>query len=215
MCCRYYVESTPYFLELGEGAEEVFSRSSVSKGSMGRVRRVGEISPGLVVPVLTSSRSGKQIPFLMHWGFTAKNKSLIINARSESAAEKPMFRDAWAAHRCIIPASWYYEWEHIKQSDGSSRTADRYTLQPVGQDKAFLCGIYHLENGFPHFAVLTREAGDSIRFIHDRMPLILPEELTGDWIKPDSDPAEIAKYALTEMFFEKSVKDDPQISFRI
>ena len=57
----------------------------------------------------------------------------------------------------------------------------------------------------PVFAVLTREPGEGIRFIHDRMPLILPERLTEDWIKPDTQPDELMKNALTDMVFEKAV----------
>ena len=201
MCCRYYVENTPYFMELGELAEQTTLKSPY-RSNKGIVHHTGEISPGMTVPVLASSKAGRRIAFLMYWGFTAKNKSLIINARSESAAEKPMFRDAWRSHRCVIPASWYYEWEHFKQPDGSSKTGGKYSLQPVGMDKTFLCGLYHIEDNFPHFAVLTREPGDGISFIHDRMPLILPEDLIDDWIQPENDPAELARHALTDMYYE-------------
>ena len=60
-----------------------------------------------------------------------------------------------------------------------------------------------IEEGLPVFVVLTREPGDGISFIHDRMPLILPEECVGDWIRPDADPSALLERALTDMIFEK------------
>jgi len=245
MCCRYYVEPTPYFVELGELAQKTTNNSRL-KINEGQVMFAGEISPGNVVPVLASNKAGKKIAFLMFWGMHAKDGKLVINARSETAAEKQMFSESWAEHRCIIPASWYYEWAHrnlpdgntfdgfsyskrqgkpySKQPGGSSLTArsysplsggagagQKYYLQPAGSDKTFLCGIYRMENKFPYFAVLTRDSSPDIAFIHDRMPLIMPEDLADDWIDPKKDPKELAKHALTEMVFEKVIKDDPQL----
>ena len=52
--------------------------------------------------------------------------------------------------------------------------------------------------------ILTREPGEEIRFIHDRMPLIMPEQLVNEWIRPDVKPEELLPYALTDMIFEKA-----------
>ena len=68
----------------------------------------------------------------------------------------------------------------------------------------WLCGLYRIEEGLPVFVILTREPGEEIRFIHDRMPLILPERLIGEWIRPDVRPEELVGDALTDMVFEKS-----------
>ncbi len=68
-----------------------------------------------------------------------------------------------------------------------------------------------MENKFPYFAVLTRDSSPDIAFIHDRMPLIMPEDLADDWIDPKKDPKELAKHALTDMVFEKVIKDNPQL----
>ena len=82
-------------------------------------------------------------------------------------------------------------------------------IQPVGSVITYLAGLYAIEEKdgihIPVFTVLTREPGESIRFIHDRMPIILPKEAVSDWCNPDSDPAKIAALALTDMFFEKVV----------
>ena len=57
----------------------------------------------------------------------------------------------------------------------------------------------------PVFTILTREPSEEIRFIHDRMPVILPREAVEKWIKPDSKPDEIIKEAMTDMVFEKII----------
>ena len=199
MCCRYYIESTPYFIELGELALHNTFRSHRKMDNGGSVLHTGEIRPGNTVTSIMRSKNGKKLAFHMYWGFTAQNGSLIINARSETASERPMFKDSWAQRRCIIPASWYYEWEHFTSPGGAVKTGRKFLIQPSGLDKTFMCGLYRLEAGFPHFAILTREPGEKIRFIHERMPLILPEDCIDEWIDPSADPSELAKLALTEM----------------
>ena len=77
-------------------------------------------------------------------------------------------------------------------------------IQPEGQTTAWLCGLYRLEEGLPSFVILTREPGEAIRFIHDRMPLIIKRDLIDTWIRPDANPEEIARAAQTEMFYERA-----------
>ena len=127
-----------------------------------------------------------------------------MNARSETAAEKPTFKEDWLKHRCIVPASWYCEWEHRLGSDGKKHTGDKYMIQPRGTAATWLCGLYRIEEGLPYFVILTREPVEEIRFIHDRMPLIMPEHLVNEWIRPDVKPEELLPYALTDMIFEKA-----------
>lgn len=167
------------------------------------IKTSGEIRPTDVVPVIAPNRSGERTVYPMKWGYSGR--SLLMNARVETAAEKPTFREDWLRHRCIVPASWYFEWEHLTGNDGKKKTGDKYMIQPVGSTMTWLCGLYRIEEGLPVFVVLTREPGEEIRFIHDRMPLILPEHLINDWIRPDSKPEELLPAALTEMMFEKAV----------
>ena len=89
-------------------------------------------------------------------------------------------------------------------NNGKTKTGDKYAIQPKGSSVTWLCGLYRFENDMPVFVILTRDAADDIRFIHDRMPLMMPEELVSDWIKPDSDPDVIVKQALTQMVAERA-----------
>ncbi|MCR5370324.1 MAG: SOS response-associated peptidase [Clostridium sp.] len=200
MCCRYWAEESP---ELREIVEEMNRSPLVGKWQKTTaVKSYGEIRPTDVVPVIAPDRHGRRAVFPMKWGFSGK--SLLMNARVETASSKPTFRESWARRRCIVPASWYFEWEHLKSNDGKTKTGDKYMIQPKDSTMTWLCGLYRIEDGLPVFVVLTREPGEEIRFIHDRMPLILPENLINDWIRPDARPEELLGSALTEMVFERS-----------
>ncbi len=166
----------------------------------------GEVKPTDVAAVIAPGRNKNRAVFPMKWGFTLKGSSQpLVNARLETASEKPTFREAWKSHRCIIPASYYFEWEHFKNRDGKVKTGDKYSIQPKGSTMTYLCGLYRFEDDYPVFTVLTRDPSEELSRIHDRMPLMLPEDLIEEWINPDAKPEELTKYALTDMVFEKNV----------
>ena len=103
-----------------------------------------------------------------------------------------------------MPASYYYEWEHLVSNNGKKTTGDKYILQPKGSTCTWLCGLYRIENNLPVFVILTRDASSDIRFIHERMPLIMPKNLIDAWISPESDPAELLQQAVTDIFAKKA-----------
>lgn len=200
MCTRYWVDESP---ELRPIVEEM-RRSPLSarfRERTGRTLSFGEVRPSDLAAAAASDRKGQRAFFPMKWGFSGK--SLLLNARAETAALKPTFRECFERRRCALPASWYFEWEHTRDEKGRMRTGQRYQIRPRGQEVTWLCGLYRIEEGLPVFVVLTRESGEEISFIHDRMPLILPGELVGDWIRPDADPSSLLERALTDMIFEK------------
>ena len=188
MCTRFYIE--PRSEELDEIMEAAMktglARKFLIAGSA--VLTSGEIRPTNVVPVIAPNKDGKRTVFPM---------------RSETAAVRPTFRDSWRQHRCVIPASWYFEWEHLDAPGGKTKTGDKFAIQPNGQSVTWLCGLYRIEDGFPAFTVLTREPSDDVRRIHDRMPLILPEEMTDAWISPEQKPEDIIGYAVTDLVMER------------
>ena len=110
MCCRYYMEMSPELRPIVEAAERsklyLDHRSVLAKPLITE----GEVFPDMLVPVIAANRAGKKTVFPMIWGYHEEGiRRLIVNARSETAAEKRSFREGWAMHRCIIPASWYFE----------------------------------------------------------------------------------------------------------
>ena len=199
MCCRYWADESP---EIREIVEEMNKSPLVEKWHKTTgITTYGENRPTNVVPVIASKRSGEKAVFPMKWGFSGR--TLLMNARTETAPVKATFKEAWLSHRCIIPASWYFEWEHIVGDDGKKRTGDKYLIQPKGSPMTWLCGLYRIKDGLPVFVILTREPGEEIRFIHDRMPLIMPGEYVDEWIRPDAKPERLVDKALTDMVFEK------------
>lgn len=171
----------------------------------------GEITPGMVAPVIAFSKAKEKTVFPMRWGFPMKGipgKSVprdLINARSETASKLPTFMEEWKSHRCIIPASYYFEWEHYLNASGKKTTGQKYAIQPFGKTCTWLAGLYRMQENYPVFVVLTREPSKGIRFIHDRMPFILPDTLVDQWINPEMNPDQFLDNAVTDMFFEKAV----------
>ena len=201
MCCRYYTEMSPELRPIVEAAK----KSKLYRDHIGTFARPvmeeGEISPGMLVSVLASSKSGKKTAYPMIWGYHVDGIArLIVNARTETAAEKKMFRESWLMHRCIIPACWYVEWDHRPTEDGKK---EKYAIMPKGEETTWLCGLYRMEEGYPHFVVLTRQPGDSIAALHDRMPMILRKDDIGKWIDPQYNPHLLLPSALTDMVAEK------------
>ncbi len=200
MCARYFLEESP---ELRPYVEKMNRSPLLTMFQGAAAVTAGEVRPGNVSPVLATNRKGNAAVFPMQWGYSGK--TLLINARSETAAMKPTFAESWARRRCAVPASWYYEWLHMTDGQGRVRTGDKYLFRLSENREIWMCGLYRMENGLPHYVILTREAGENIRFIHDRMPLILPREAAFDWIRPDGRPEEAAAAALTEPDFRKAV----------
>ena len=203
MCCRYYMEMSPELRPIVEAAR----RSSLADKMVKKLGRPlitsGEVRPTDIVPVIAPGKNGERCVFPMIWGF--RGKSVLFNARSETAGAKPTFREAWQKHRCIVPASWYYEWQHFRTPDGKTRTGDRFMIQPRGSEATWLCGLYRIEEGFPYFVVLTREPSEALRMIHNRMPVILPSACIDAWIDPGTDPEGLLPSVLTDLVFERSV----------
>ncbi len=155
--------------------------------------KTGEVFPGDVAAVVASNRRLEPQPFAMRWGYHLPNGKLLINARSETAAEKAIFADGIRQRRCLIPADHYFEWE--KKADSKIK----YAIEPNHSEGFFLAGIYRIEEGKPVFVILTRDASDGIAFLHNRMPVILPVEAAMDWLNPNYHGSDILKTALVDM----------------
>ena len=202
MCrCFYIKENDPAFAPILDGAEKSPLFPRFQKSYAAPLVHGGEVQPTNLAAVLATDRQQKPALFPMVWGFSVQGRSApIINARSETAAEKPIFQEAWQKHRCIIPASWYFEWQHAPTEDGRKVVSTKYAIQPTDAEIMFLCGLYRIEeNGLPAFVILTREASEDVAFVHERMPLILPKQVIKTWINPSVSAKSVLPYALTAM----------------
>ena len=120
------------------------------------------------------------------WAKDPKIGNRMINARLETAAEKPSFRRAWAKRRCLLPADGYYEWYA-----GEGPKQPFYVHRPDGHSLA-MAGLYEFwkdgEDWLVTTCVLTTDAPDELGRIHDRMPLLVPHENWAAWLDPEHKP---------------------------
>ena len=200
MCCRYVM----FLKGQAETAVEQMNGSELTRYVSDQLKKPvkthGEIRPTDLTAVYAMNKKGVPGLFSMVWGYTPSvGKSLIFNARSETAGEKPMFRDGWLSHRCVIPAACYYEWAHRKEGSSTKGSGTKYSVRSADEENLWLCGLYRMEGKIPHFVILTRDASESIRFLHDRMPVILPREKVREWISPSGNPEELLAYARNDM----------------
>ena len=146
------------------------------------------IAPGQKNPVISTHKNSTSLSS-MNWGLVpnwAKDpnpKIKPINARAETLSEKPSFKDLFLKQRCLIPADGYYEW----QVTGTNKIP-HYIHLPNMSTFAF-AGIWdHWKrddcNTLLSYSIITTEAAEPIRFIHHRMPVILPEKHWQKWLDP-------------------------------
>ena len=155
--------------------------------------KTGEVFPGDVAAVIASNRKLEPQAFGMKWGYQLPDGKLIFNARSETASQKAMFADGMRQRRCLVPADSYFEWQKTGQGK------QKYEIAPANLAGFFLAGIYRIEQGRPVFSILTKEPVESIAFIHNRMPVILPNEAMKDWLNPKYEGQDFLSMAIGNM----------------
>jgi putative SOS response-associated peptidase YedK len=147
---------------------------------------IAPLQPVLAVIRHDGNRLGQ-----LHWGLVpswAKDKTLaakLINARAESLADKPSFRNAFKQHRCLIVADGFYEWK----ADGPHKQPWYFTLSSGGPF-AF-AGLWDTwkgeENAVYHSCtIITKPADGSVQPVHHRMPVILTPEAYAEWLDPQN-----------------------------
>ena len=137
-------------------------------------------------PVLAVRGGERRLAAYMRWGLLpsgtreAPTGPPMINARAETVAERPSFRSALLRRRCLVPADGFYEWQR-----SAGRRPVRITLAS-GEPFAF-AGLWDtwrdLRGGLVESCtIITTEANDLLQPIHDRMPVILPEDVEPLWL---------------------------------
>ena len=147
------------------------------------------LSPGREIPAVVHEGRNRLVGF--RWGLIpawARDPLIgnrMFNARAETIAEKPSFRDAFRRRRCLIPAEGFYEW----QRDGKVKKPFRFSLQsgrPFGFAGLHETWISPEKKTIRTCTIITTEANELIQPIHDRMPVILPKEREVAWMDPEN-----------------------------
>lgn len=123
------------------------------------------------------------------WGFTPHfAKRPLINARSESVLEKKTFKEPFSSKRCIVPASYFFEWQPVEGQKKKDKKLIRVDGLPVFS-MAGVCERYKDDEGnsILTYAILTTDANEQIKPIHDRMPVILDPEDENQYLDLEAD----------------------------
>lgn len=146
------------------------------------------VAPSQDITVIALASEGVRKGVTMRWGFHPSwmkeppGAKSMINARAETAAEKPFFRDSWKKRRCLIPLSGFYEWKR----DGAAKTP--HFIHAADNTPLAVAGLWSLwkqgEAAVLTAGMLTISANAFMGQIHDRMPVILPREAWALWLDP-------------------------------
>jgi putative SOS response-associated peptidase YedK len=180
MCCRY--------LLLRAHLNEMLERLGV-RGLSEHTSRYN-IAPGTKIPVvrrktkaISSELAALRWGLVPAWTKDDNPGAGLVNARAEGLAEKPSFRDAFRARRCLIPASGFYEWKVV------GRKRQPWLFQRRDEQPFFLAGLWEVwtaPNGvlLETCAVITTEPNELMQPIHYRMPALLPVDAAELWLDP-------------------------------
>lgn len=146
--------------------------------------KAGDIYPATLAPVLGAGMETAGYRTLncrmLRWGLlgypskgNGRKGQIIFNARSETALEKPTFREGIKNHRIVIPAAGFYEW---------SRKKEKYRFRRTDSPVLFMAGCFRRYEDGDRFVILTTAANASMEPVHDRMPLILEPDEIAAWI---------------------------------
>lgn len=159
------------------------------------------ITPGQAVAVVRNDRDGRRRLDWLRWGlvpFWAKDEKIghkLINARLESLAEKPAYREAATRRRCLIPASGFFEW-----GEGTARARRPFFVRTVTEPLLALAGLWERWRApdgtrLETCVIVTTAAGPVLAPIHDRMPVLLARADHAAWLDPGTPAASIAPSA--------------------
>lgn len=135
--------------------------------------KVGEIYPTNTAPIIVAEGENTAYEAAI-WGFPNFNKKgVIINARAETAPEKPMFAKHFEMSRCVVPSTGFFEWDKEKT---------KYLFQGMDGDMVYMAGIASMHNQERRYVILTTNANVSMQEVHNRMPVILSKDEINKWL---------------------------------
>ena len=187
MCGRYALHSRPDVIALAFGLSDI-PASIVPRFN---------IAPTTQVLVVRSDASGNRAPAVVRWGLVPrwvkdpKFATKLNNARGETVAQKPSFRDAYRRRRCLVPANGFYEWKRVESRK------QPYYIWPAHGDLFAFAGLWERWDGqdesLETCTIVTTGANLPMQAIHDRMPVIVPPQDYARWLAcaPGRDVADL------------------------
>lgn len=152
---------------------------AITQQNPGAEVKTGEIYPTNPAPVLLAGQDDIR-PDAAVWGFPNFRKSgVIINARAETALDKKTFRESLLARRCVIPSTGFFEWTKDAKKQ-------KYLFCETGKALLYMAGFYNEFGGERRYVILTTNANQSVREIHNRMPVIVHRQEIGEWIQSEN-----------------------------
>jgi putative SOS response-associated peptidase YedK len=139
-----------------------------------------------------------------HWSKQPLEGPLLFNARGESVATRPAFRDAFRKRRCLIPADGFYEWK----APGSGMKKRAYFIHMPDEHPFAFAGLWDrcergLDRPIESCTIITTEPNDVVRELHNRMPVILTVDDYARWLDP-AQPADVLQGLLVPFAGELS-----------
>lgn len=199
MCGRYFLDERCEPDDAADAAFAAFLCEAAERASRQGLpmKTHGEIRPTDIVPVVATNALNRAVgAFPMRWGFSHPMRGMLVfNTRSETAEQKALFVTSVEERRCLIPASRYFEWKR----DGNKKT--KYRFSRADGAPLYLGGLYVRSSAspLPCFTILTRGAEGEAASVHARMPLIVPEERTEEWLSPKITYASLMNVTFPEM----------------
>ena len=143
------------------------------------------IAPSQAVPIVRLGETGRELllarwGLVPHWSREAQTRYSTINARAETVADKPTYRDAFRRKRCLIPATGFYEWKR----EGDRKTPYHIRMKDAGVFAlAGLCDRWDREGeGFDSCSIVVTGASPAMQQVHERMPVILNPAQYNTWL---------------------------------
>ncbi|BBK38588.1 DUF159 family protein [Allostella sp. ATCC 35155] len=183
MCGRYSITTAP----------EALARLFGTVGPIPNLPPRYNLAPTQDAPVVRRGRDGLRLT-LVRWGLIPSwskgpdARFAMINARADTLAAKPAYRNAFRDRRCLVPADGFYEWQAVPGGGKQPMRIVRSDREPFA-----FAGIWERwspgpdEPAIDSFAIVTTDANDRLRSIHDRMPVVLDP---ADWERWIAGPAE-------------------------
>ena len=185
MCGRYA------FYSPAEAVKRIFRLEAVPE-----LKPRYNVAPTQDVPAVRLDQEGRRELVMMHWGLIprwAKEKAFgnrTINARAETVADKPAYRDAFKRRRCLVLADGWYEWQ---VAPGGKQP---WFIHRKDDEPFAFAGLWEswkdpAGGALESCTIVTTDASESIKAVHPRMPVVLDEADRDRWLDPASDSQDL------------------------